>query len=80
MRKKYFYIFWVSFIPIVILGLVMFFIIFLKQKSIDSSPIIGVEKIENLKLGRKTMNSGPIIGVEKFGNLKLGGKTISGEG
>ncbi|MFC1613451.1 hypothetical protein ACFL23_03920 [Patescibacteria group bacterium] len=80
MRKKYFYIFGICFISIVILGLVVFFIILLKQKSVNSMQIVEGEKFKNLKLDKKTMNSVPIVGVEKFGNLKLGGETISGQG
>ncbi|MFH1187302.1 MAG: hypothetical protein V1688_00390 [bacterium] len=71
MSKKYFYSIFISFI--VFLGLGGFSLIFLKQKSINSSPIV-------LELDRKTINLGPIVGVERFGNLKLGGKTISGQG
>jgi len=56
MRKKYFYIFWIGFTSIIILGLVAFFIIILKQKCRDSSPIVGVEKFGNLKLGGKTIS------------------------
>ncbi|MFH1232633.1 MAG: hypothetical protein V1651_02065, partial [Patescibacteria group bacterium] len=44
----------ISFIFIIILG--MFFFIFLPQKSINSGPIVGVEKFGNLKIGGKTIS------------------------